>query len=237
MSASGCPRLARHGHAAARRRLRSFISHVLGRVRTYRCGLVSRSFLSRAGSPGNRQPNRGQNERSLTDVGDQRRGGASCGRLGCQAVQRPTLSSPQVAFEASLTPIFTFPAPPLSPPDMRFRNAFYDLNACLSSQMVIERRCTRRPVFDRLLKSSRQWLATMFTSLERGPMKLKHLAAFLMLLAVGCAQQPSSESTAPATDSGSSVSSTEPAATSTVESETEMQLALTTVSFDVTGMK
>jgi len=77
----------------------------------------------------------------------------------------------------------------------------------------------------------------MFTSLERGPMKLKHLAAFLMLLAVGCAQQPSSESTAPATDSGSSVSSTEPAATSTVESETEMQLALTTVSFDVTGMK
>ena len=69
-------------------------------------------------------------------------------------------------------------------------------------------------------------------------MKLKHLAAFLMLLAVGCVQQPSSESTAPATDSDSSVSSTEPAATSTVESETETQLvALTTVSFDVTGMK
>jgi hypothetical protein len=78
----------------------------------------------------------------------------------------------------------------------------------------------------------------MFTSLERGPMKLKHLAAFLMLLAVGCVQQPSSESMAPATDSDSSVSSTEPAATSTVESETETQLvALTTVSFDVTGMK
>ncbi len=69
-------------------------------------------------------------------------------------------------------------------------------------------------------------------------MKLKHLAAFLMLLAVGCVQQRSSESMAPATDSDSSVSSTEPAATSTVESETETQLvALTTVSFDVTGMK
>lgn len=68
-------------------------------------------------------------------------------------------------------------------------------------------------------------------------MKLKHLAAFLMLLAVGCTQQPGSESAAPVTDSGSSASSTDPVAESTVEPETETQLASTTVSFNVTGMK
>jgi hypothetical protein len=66
-------------------------------------------------------------------------------------------------------------------------------------------------------------------------MKLKHLAAFVLLLAAGCTQQPSSESTAPATDSGSA-SSTEPSATSIVVPETETQLASTTVSFNVTGM-
>jgi type IV pilus biogenesis protein CpaD/CtpE len=71
----------------------------------------------------------------------------------------------------------------------------------------------------------------MFTAIERGPMKLKHLAALVMLLAVGCSKQPASDGTAPATDS------TEPAATSTVEPETETQLASTTVSFNVTGMQ
>lgn len=65
-------------------------------------------------------------------------------------------------------------------------------------------------------------------------MKLKQLAAFLMLLAVGCAQQPGSESAAPATDSAGSA---DPTATSTVEPETETQLASTTVSFNVTGMQ
>ena len=69
-------------------------------------------------------------------------------------------------------------------------------------------------------------------------MKLKHLAAFLVLLAIGCSQ-PSSDSTTP-------VAETEPAApvvsepaddvAAKVEPETETQLASTTVNFDVTGM-
>jgi len=63
-------------------------------------------------------------------------------------------------------------------------------------------------------------------------MKLKHLAAFLVLLAVGCSAQPSSVSTEPATNGDS----TEAAATSTVEPATETELASTTVSFTVTGM-
>ncbi len=50
-------------------------------------------------------------------------------------------------------------------------------------------------------------------------MKLKHVAAFFVLLvAIGCTQQPSGQSS-----------------TATVEPETT-QLASTTVSFDVTGM-
>ena len=70
-------------------------------------------------------------------------------------------------------------------------------------------------------------------------MKLKHLAAFLVLLAIGCTQQPSSDSTTP-------VAENEPAApvvsdpaddvAAKVEPETETQLASTTVNFDVTGM-
>ena len=69
-------------------------------------------------------------------------------------------------------------------------------------------------------------------------MKLKHLAAFLMLLAIGCTSQPGSESSAPAEDSGTTASTTESSesdATTTVPPETETQLA--TVSFNVTGMK
>lgn len=67
---------------------------------------------------------------------------------------------------------------------------------------------------------------------ERGPMKLKHLAALLMLFALGCAQQPAGESTAPPAESAS----TEPADTSTVDPATETQLASSTVGFNVTGM-
>ena len=83
---------------------------------------------------------------------------------------------------------------------------------------------------DTLLKTSRQWLATL-RFYERGPMKLTHIAALLVLFVVGCTAQTD---TAPATDSGAA--STEPAATATVEPETETQLASTTVKFDVTGM-
>ena len=70
-------------------------------------------------------------------------------------------------------------------------------------------------------------------------MKLKQLAAFLMLLAIGCAEQPSSEIATPAPDSGGDTAVTESneAALDTVEPETETLLASTTVSFDVTGMQ
>ncbi len=62
-------------------------------------------------------------------------------------------------------------------------------------------------------------------------MKLKHLAAFVMLLALGCAKQPAGDSTPPASDSAPKA---EAAETSLIEPGTE---TLATVSFDVTGMK
>ena len=63
-------------------------------------------------------------------------------------------------------------------------------------------------------------------------MKLKQLAAFIMLLAaVGCTQQPAS--TAPAPDSSNATVSSDPAAASTVEPATQLAK---TVSFNVTGM-
>ena len=67
-------------------------------------------------------------------------------------------------------------------------------------------------------------------------MKLKHLAAFLMLLAIGCTQQPASTSTA-APESGDTAAASDASETSTedVEPATET-LASSTVSFDVTGM-
>jgi len=90
---------------------------------------------------------------------------------------------------------------------------------------------------DRLFQTSRQWLATIDHLIhERGPMKLKHIAALMMLLlALGCTQQPA----APAADAGSASSpDTDVAASTTVESETETQVAAaTTVKFDVTGMR
>ena len=69
-------------------------------------------------------------------------------------------------------------------------------------------------------------------------MKLKHLAAFLVLLAVGCTQQPASENATATPDSGSDAAVTESSdvAAAKVEPETETQLASKTVSFDVTGM-
>ena len=69
-----------------------------------------------------------------------------------------------------------------------------------------------------------------------GLMKLKYLAAFLMLLAIGCTQQPASESPAPADSGGGTPAATDSSdAGQTVERETETQLA--SVSFDVTGMQ
>ena len=68
-------------------------------------------------------------------------------------------------------------------------------------------------------------------------MKLKHLAAFLMLLALGCTQ-PASDSSTPAPDPGDNAAATEPSEdTSTDAPETETQLASATVKFDVTGMQ
>ena len=68
-------------------------------------------------------------------------------------------------------------------------------------------------------------------------MKLKHLAAFLMLLAaIGCTQQPASQTSTPA-DSGDAVADSSETSTDAVEPATETQLASTTVSFDVTGMR
>ena len=78
----------------------------------------------------------------------------------------------------------------------------------------------------------------MFTIFKKGGlMKLKHLAAFLMLLAIGCTQQPSSDSATPAADPGTTASTESSDATTTAAPETETQLASATVSFDVTGMK
>lgn len=66
-------------------------------------------------------------------------------------------------------------------------------------------------------------------------MKLKHVAAFVMLLlAVGCSQQPTAPAT-PAGDSATSAPETD-ATSSTVAPETDV-LATKTVSFNVTGMK
>ena len=69
-------------------------------------------------------------------------------------------------------------------------------------------------------------------------MKLKHLVALVVLLAVGCTQQPASESSSPAADTDNSTAAvgSGDSVTATVEPETETQLASTTVSFDVTGM-
>lgn len=66
---------------------------------------------------------------------------------------------------------------------------------------------------------------------ERGPMKLKHLAAFVMLLALGCAKQPGGDTKTPAPESAPKADAAE---TSHLEPETQ---TLATVSFDVTGMK
>ena len=67
-------------------------------------------------------------------------------------------------------------------------------------------------------------------------MKLKHLAALLMLLALGCTQ-PASESSTPAADPGGETPASESSDdTTAVESATETTLASTTVRFDVTGM-
>ena len=68
-------------------------------------------------------------------------------------------------------------------------------------------------------------------------MKLKHLATLLVLLAVGCTQQPSSDSSTPSADTGSGAASSESSGvTNPVEPDTETQLASTTVKFSVTGM-
>gem|GEM_PF-4284647 len=64
---------------------------------------------------------------------------------------------------------------------------------------------------------------------ERGLMKLKYLAAFLMLLALGCTSQSSSTSTTPETVEPDS------ATTATVTPETDTPTTQT-VSFKVTGM-
>ena len=85
----------------------------------------------------------------------------------------------------------------------------------------------------------------MFTIFMKGDwMKLKHLAAFLMLLiAVGCTQQPSSDATTsnkPETENATVTVETEETGDSTaatVEPETDTKLASATVTFDVTGMK
>ncbi|MEZ6117430.1 MAG: hypothetical protein R3C28_12760 [Pirellulaceae bacterium] len=63
-------------------------------------------------------------------------------------------------------------------------------------------------------------------------MKLKYLAAFLMLLAAGC-NPPASDGTS----GGDSDANGTAAATQTIDPETETQLASTTVKFDVTGMR
>ena len=94
---------------------------------------------------------------------------------------------------------------------------------------------------DKLFQTSLQWSAVKLLSIhERGPMKLKHLAALMMLLlALGCTQQPAAT---PAADAGSESSAdSDVTASTTVEPETETETlvasAATTVKFDVTGMK
>ncbi len=69
-------------------------------------------------------------------------------------------------------------------------------------------------------------------------MKLKHIAALMMLmLALGCTQQPAAT---PATDTGSDSSAgADAAASTTVDPATDtdtLVAAATTVKFDVTGM-
>jgi hypothetical protein len=65
-------------------------------------------------------------------------------------------------------------------------------------------------------------------------MKLKYLAALLMLLALGCAGEGSST---PATDGGTAPAAATPDADATSSAATVSDEALTKVSLTVTGMR
>jgi len=65
-------------------------------------------------------------------------------------------------------------------------------------------------------------------------MKLKYLAALLMLLALGCAEEGSST---PATDGGTAPAVATPDADATSSAATVSDEALTKVSLTVTGMR